>query len=73
MRRPAGPRHNDLFAMFPDLPRPRPRTRDEQILRMRRLLIITRERATQRVAEQRKAVALVQERVAQRKRRLRMR
>jgi hypothetical protein len=71
VRRRTHPRHNDLFAIFPDLPRARPRTREEQILRLRRMLTITRERATQRVAEQKRAVALVRARLARRNPRLR--
>jgi len=69
MRRPG----DDLFALFPDLPRPRPRTREEQILRLRRLLLLTRERAAHRIAEQKAAVKRVRARVAERQRSLRRR
>ena len=73
MRGRAKPRRDDLFAIFPDLPRPRSRTRDEQILRMRRLLMLTRSRAARRIVEQQFAVARVRARVAERQRQLRLR
>ena len=65
MRRKPAPKHDDLFAIFPDLPRPRPRTREQQLLRMRALMLATRDRAKWRIAQQRKAVEHVRERLAQ--------
>jgi hypothetical protein len=58
-RRSAGPRHNDLFEIFPDLPGLRTRSRDEQVARMRRLLLDTRDRAAVNIRRQRMASAQV--------------
>ncbi len=62
-------RHNDLFDIFPDLPRARPRQREERLLRLRRLMIETRQRAARRIAEQRTAVERIRARVETLKRR----
>jgi hypothetical protein len=66
VRKKPVPRRDDLFRIFPDLPRPRPRTGEERILRLRQQMLATRERAAQRIAEQREAVARVRARVAER-------
>src|SRR5262249_15954526 len=53
----AGRHQDDLFQIFPDLPRARPRTGEQQLLRMRALVIRTRRRAAWRIARQQEAVA----------------
>jgi hypothetical protein len=57
-------RGDDLFALFPDLPRLRPRSRAEQVDRIRRQLVDTRVRAAVNIERQRRATAQVRLRVA---------
>jgi hypothetical protein len=64
-----GPRHDDLFEMFPDLPRLRARSRTEQVARMRRLLTDTRDRAATNIERQQAAAARVRAAVMARQRR----
>jgi hypothetical protein len=61
-------RRDDLFAIFPDLPSARLRPIDEQVARMRRLLVDTRERALRNVARQREAAEQVRARLESRQR-----
>ncbi len=62
------PRRDDLFSLFPDLPHPRPRSRDEQVARLRRQLIDARLRAQRNIARQVEAAARVRDRVVARQR-----
>jgi hypothetical protein len=55
-RRPHG---NDLFAIFPDLPRMRHRSPDGQVAKVRRQVDETRERARRNIARQQQAAARV--------------
>jgi hypothetical protein len=50
---------NDLFAIFPDLPRMRHRTPEEQVAQVRRQAEATRERANRNIERQRAASARV--------------
>jgi hypothetical protein len=60
---------NDLFEIFPDLPRLRPRTSQEQILRVRRQADATRRRATLNIDRQRAATERVRTALSARRRR----
>ena len=60
---------NDLFAMFPDLPRMRHRTPEEGIAQVRRQANASRERATRNIARQREAAARVRAAISERRRR----
>jgi hypothetical protein len=53
------PHSNDLFAIFPDLPRMRHRTATGQVEALRRQVDATRERARHNIARQREAAARV--------------
>jgi hypothetical protein len=60
---------DDLFEIFPDLPRMRHRTPDEQVAQLRRQVNATRERATRNIARQREAAARVRATLSARRRR----
>jgi hypothetical protein len=66
MPKPARTRGDDLFELFPDLPRPSARSREEQVARLRRLLNGTRARAAENVHRQQQAVAEVRLRLKKR-------
>jgi hypothetical protein len=53
------PHSNDLFEIFPDLPRMRHRTPTEQVEKVRREVEVTRDRARRNIARQREAAARV--------------
>jgi len=53
------PHSNDLFEIFPDLPRMRHRTATGQVEALRRQVDATRERARHNIARQREAAARV--------------
>ena len=53
------PHSNDLFKIFPDLPRMRHRPPTEQVEAVRRQVEATRERARRNIARQREAAARV--------------
>ena len=63
--------HDDLFRIFPDLPRVvPPRSKEAQVARIRRQLLDTRERAARNIARQTKAAKRVRESVGEHSRRL---
>jgi hypothetical protein len=53
------PHSNDLFAIFPDLPRMRHRSSEGQVEKVRRQVDETRERARRNIARQQEAAARV--------------
>jgi hypothetical protein len=67
--RMAKPRHDDLFAIFPELPGLRKRTPAEQMERVQRQVQDTRERASSSILRQRDAAERVRAVVAGRRRR----
>jgi hypothetical protein len=68
--RPRRVPRDDLFRIFPSLPFPSTaRSRDEQVARMRRLLLDMRSRARANIARQMDAIKRVRERVAEQQRR----
>jgi hypothetical protein len=69
MRMTKSPRHDDLFAMFPDLPGLRKRTPAEQMERVQRRVRDTRERASANILRQRAASERVRAAVTGRRRR----
>lgn len=66
-----GPRHDDLFELFPDLPGLRLRSRAEQVARMQRRLLDTRSRAASNIERQQAASARVRAAVSARQARMR--
>jgi hypothetical protein len=60
---------DDLFAIFPDLPRMRHRTPEEQVAQVHRQVNAMRERATRNIARQREAAARVRATISARRRR----
>jgi hypothetical protein len=56
---PRRPHSNDLFEIFPDLPRGRQRRPEDQTAAVRRQVDATRERARRNIARQREAAARV--------------
>jgi hypothetical protein len=63
--RRAAPVRDDLFAIFPDLPWPRiRRSRAAQLARIRRMVVETRLRALQHIAQQQRTVAQMRSHVA---------
>ena len=66
---PKRPHSDDLFAIFPDLPRLWRRTPEEHVAQMRRQVDETRERAVRNIARQREATARVRAAVSARRRR----
>ena len=69
MRMTKSPRHDDLFAMFPDLPGLRKRTAAEQMERVQRQVQDTRERAGANILRQQAASERVRAAVTGRRRR----
>jgi hypothetical protein len=69
LMRMAKPRHDDLFAIFPELPGLRKRTPAEQMERVQRQVQDTRERASSSILRQRDAAERVRAVVAGRRRR----
>jgi hypothetical protein len=65
----ARPREQDLFALFPDLPRMRHRTREDVMAMVRRQVNATRERARRNIERQRAATARVRAAISARRRR----
>jgi hypothetical protein len=63
------PRHDDLFAIFPDLPGVRSRTAAEQIEKLHRHVQETRARAEENILRQRAASARVRAAITSRRRR----
>jgi hypothetical protein len=70
MPRRRGRAHDDLFAIFPDLPRLRPRPVGDRTSRLRRALIDTRARAAANIERQRAASAAVRVRLLERQPRM---
>jgi hypothetical protein len=63
------PHCNDLFEIFPDLPRMRHRTPEEQVAQVRRQVNAMRDRAQRNIARQREAAARVRAAISVRRRR----
>jgi len=63
------PHTDDLFEIFPDLPRMRQRSPQEHMAQVRRQVDATRRRASINIARQREATARVRAAVSARRRR----